>query len=107
VGSSHPGIFECVPDGKLQSGSGVTVFKGLSLTSSGPVDLLVPRSAVWDTFAAEFANKFFSAFLSNCSAGRSLLGAKRALLAKKNPLGLVYTLHASADLHLVPRLAGV
>jgi hypothetical protein len=68
------------------------------LGASGLIGTEIP---VWDPFAAEMALNFFSAFFNGRSAGMALLSARRALLAKRNPLGLVYTLHASADLRLV------
>lgn len=55
---------------------------------------------VWDIFAAEVGKLFLENFLNGEPAGMSLLKARRVLLSKKNPLGLVYTLFASADLHL-------
>ncbi len=67
----------------------------------GASGLIGTEISVWDTFAAEMALNFFSAFFNDRSAGMALLSARRALLAKRNPLGLVYTLHASADLRLV------
>lgn len=55
---------------------------------------------VWDVFAAEIGNIFLEKFLNGEAAGISLLKARRVLLSKNNPLGLVYTLFAAADLHL-------
>lgn len=55
---------------------------------------------VWDIFAAEIGRLFLENFLNGETAGMSLLKARRALLFKNNPLGLVYTLFAPADLHL-------
>lgn len=54
---------------------------------------------VWEALATEVAKTFFDAFLSGKSAGESLT-ARRALLARNNPLGLVYSLYGSADLKL-------
>jgi hypothetical protein len=56
---------------------------------------------VWERLAETFAEEFLRAFLGNQSAGAALLQARRELLAKNNPLGLVYTLYGSADLKLV------
>jgi CHAT domain len=57
---------------------------------------------VWEPLAAEFAEQFLAAFLRGAAAGDALLEARWALLCKNNPLGLVYTLYASADLRLAP-----
>jgi hypothetical protein len=56
--------------------------------------------AVREALAREFARLFLSHFLAGKSAGEAMLGARLALLAKKNPLGLIYTLFAAADLCL-------
>jgi hypothetical protein len=58
--------------------------------------------AVWEGLAAEMARLFFEHFLRRRPAGESLLEARRALLARYNPLGLVYTLYGSANLTLAP-----
>jgi hypothetical protein len=55
---------------------------------------------VWEELAQEVAEVFFEAFLAGETAGEALLQVRRKLLAKSNPLGLVYTLYGSADLHL-------
>jgi hypothetical protein len=56
---------------------------------------------VWEVLAREFALLFFDAFLARRqNAGAALLAARRALLAKNNPLGLVYTLYGSSNLTL-------
>jgi hypothetical protein len=43
---------------------------------------------------------FLNAFLAGHSAGEALLTARRWLLSIRNPLGLIYTLYAPADLAL-------
>jgi hypothetical protein len=54
---------------------------------------------VWELLATDFANEFFARFLDRkTTAGEALLAARRVLLAKNNPLGLVYTLYGSARL---------
>jgi hypothetical protein len=55
---------------------------------------------VREQLACEMAKRFFMLFLNGMTAGPALLNARRALLAKNNPLGLVYTLYASAALKL-------
>jgi hypothetical protein len=66
----------------------------------GASGLIGTEITVWDTFAAEIAYHFFRNFLNKEGAAKSLSTARRILLSKNNPLGLVYTLYASADLHL-------
>ena len=58
---------------------------------------------VWEVLATGFATAFLEAFLDRKPAGEALLLARRALLAKENPLGLVYTLYGSSEL----KIAGV
>ena len=67
----------------------------------GASGLIGTEITVWDLFAAEFGQLFFKSFLDGETAGVALARARRILLAKNNPLGLIYTLHASADLRLV------
>ena len=55
---------------------------------------------VWEVLAAEAGRDFLREFLNNQSAGEALLRVRRLLLAKYNPLGLVYTLYGSASLRL-------
>lgn len=55
---------------------------------------------VWEQLAGEMARLFLGKFMAGMKAGDALLAARRALLARGNPLGLVYTLYASADLQL-------
>jgi hypothetical protein len=55
---------------------------------------------VREQLACEIAKRFFMSFLDGMAAGPALLNARRVLLAKNNPLGLVYTLYASAGLML-------
>jgi hypothetical protein len=79
------------------------------LTSSAPLSLgtcsvarrVGTEITVWDLFAAEFGQLFFKSFLDGETAGVALARARRILLAKNNPLGLIEPLHASADLRLV------
>jgi hypothetical protein len=55
---------------------------------------------VWEALAREFAETYFGAMLATRQPGQSLLIARRALMAKDNPLGLVYTLYGSIDLRV-------
>ena len=53
---------------------------------------------VAEALAGEFAKEFILRFIGGEKAGKAVLEARRALLSRKNPLGLVYTLFAPADL---------
>jgi CHAT domain-containing protein len=55
---------------------------------------------IWELLAGEMAGLFLKRFLAGTDAGKALLEARRELLAKRNPLGLVYTLYGSANLKL-------
>jgi hypothetical protein len=71
----------------------------------GAAAVIGAEVTVWEVLAAEFALEFFRSFLAGESAGRAMLVARRKLLAKNNPLGLVYTLYGSADLQLARAVA--
>ncbi len=58
---------------------------------------------VAEALAGEFAGEFVQRFLSGTPAGRAVVEARRVLLARRNPLGLVYTLFAPADLKIGAR----
>ncbi len=66
--------------------------------AAGVVGTEIPVS---EGLAAETAITFLSAVLSGQQAGPALLATRRSLLAKRNPLGLVYVLYGPADLELV------
>jgi hypothetical protein len=53
---------------------------------------------VWEALAREFAETYLASMLSQRKPAQALLVARRALLDKNNPLGLVYTLFGSLDL---------
>lgn len=63
--------------------------------------VLATEIAVWEQLAGEVALHFLSSFVAGEAAGESLRSVRRALLAKRNPLGLAYTLYAHAGLRLV------
>jgi hypothetical protein len=65
--------------------------------AAGVVGTEIP---VHEVFAREFARHFLGAFIAGRRAGDALLEARRKLLEKNNPLGLIYTLYATADLQL-------
>jgi hypothetical protein len=57
---------------------------------------------VWEVLAREFARVFFEHFLDRkTTAGDAILAARRALLVKNNPLGLIYTLFGSSQLTII------
>ncbi|MBZ4422986.1 CHAT domain-containing protein [Myxococcus sp. RHSTA-1-4] len=74
----------------------------LSLMAARAGGVIGTEVAIWEGLAAEMARLFFQHFLKRKPAGESLLEARRALLARYNPLGLVYTLYGSANLMLAP-----
>lgn len=56
---------------------------------------------VWEQLATEVASTFLTFFcVEGDTAGDALRRTRLALLAKRNPLGLTYTLYALADLRL-------
>jgi hypothetical protein len=55
---------------------------------------------IFEQLATEVGQQFLEAFLKGHAAGAILLDIRRALLAKRNPLGLAYTLYAAAQLSL-------
>jgi hypothetical protein len=55
---------------------------------------------VWAELATELGRGFLKEFLTGTPAGIALLGIRRRLLSKGNPLGLVYTLYGSNGVHL-------
>lgn len=73
----------------------VTLFVG-----RGAAGVVGTEIDVWEPLAGEFALLFFREFLQGVPAGEALRRARIALLAQNNPLGLVYTLYASAHLSI-------
>ncbi|MET0624383.1 MAG: CHAT domain-containing protein [Pyrinomonadaceae bacterium] len=66
----------------------------------GAAGVIGTEIPVWEQLASEFAYSFMESFLKGDSAGRALLRARHELLAKNNPLGLVYTLYGPAHLKI-------
>lgn len=56
---------------------------------------------VFESLAGEVACQFLTKFFDAQNAGEALLAIRRDLLARGNPLGLVYTLYAVAELQIV------
>lgn len=74
-------------------------FLPILVRDRGAAGVLGTEISVWEQLAGEFAEHFLGAFLAGKTAGDALLHARRRLLAQRNPLGLAYTLYASAGLH--------
>jgi hypothetical protein len=56
---------------------------------------------VVEILAGEVAHLFIVRFVKGAQAGAALLDVRRQLLNNKNPLGLVYTLFAPAELAII------
>jgi hypothetical protein len=56
------------------------------------------EAIVADSAAAAFAKEFFRRFLGGQELGVSLLGARRLLLGRGNPMGILYTVYAPPEL---------
>jgi CHAT domain len=67
----------------------------------GAAAVIGTEVTVWEILAAEMAETFFRLFLRGSSAGEALRTARRLLLRKNNPLGLVYTLYGRAELQFL------
>ncbi|HVR11456.1 MAG TPA: CHAT domain-containing protein [Thermoanaerobaculia bacterium] len=65
--------------------------------ASGVLGTEVP---VAEALAGKFAHEFMTRFMAGITAGQAVVEARRVLLAQNNPLGLVYTLFAPADLKI-------
>lgn len=74
----------------------------LSLMAARAGGVIGTEVTIWEGLAGEMARLFLQGFLGKKPAGQALLEARRALLDRYNPLGLVYTLYGSADLKLSP-----
>lgn len=59
------------------------------------------ETTIVEMLATEAATSFLEGLLAGQSAGNAMLRMRRLLLAKNNPLGLMYTLYGSARLKLV------
>jgi hypothetical protein len=66
--------------------------------AAGAIGTEIP---VFELLAGEVARLFLARFLDGAKAGEALLDVRRDLLARGNPLGLVYTLYAVAELAMV------
>jgi hypothetical protein len=68
-----------------------------NLGASGIVGVEIKN---WSAFASQFGEILLEAILAGESAGEAFLHARRLFLRQGNPLGLVYSLHGPARLHL-------
>lgn len=66
----------------------------------GASGIIGTEITVWEELAVDVAEDFLQRFLARASAGDALLAVRRSLLARRNPLGLIYTLYAPAHLKL-------
>ena len=66
----------------------------------GATGVIGTEITVWTDLAQPFGLGVVRAFLGGQSIGEAFLDARRDLLRRFNPLGLVYTYHAPATLHL-------
>jgi hypothetical protein len=64
----------------------------------GAAGVLGTEIPVPEALAGEVACAFIRRFIAGVPAGKALLEARQDLLAKKNPLGLIYTLYAPTEL---------
>lgn len=64
----------------------------------GAAGVIGTEIPVHETLAGDVAYGFLTRFLGGKKAGEALLAVRRDLLENANPLGLVYTLYAYADL---------
>jgi hypothetical protein len=80
------------------SADAVSEFIEELVTNRGASGVLATEVPVFEPLASELGQTFLTEFLGGRPAGQALLEARRRLLAKLNPLGLIYTLYASADL---------
>jgi hypothetical protein len=72
----------------------------VKFVACGAAAVIGTETTIWEQLAGEMSIAFLTRFLSGRSAGEALLGARRELLARRNPLGLVYTLYGAAHLTL-------
>ncbi len=73
------------------------------IRDSGASAVIGTEATVWEGLAIDMALAFFESFVGEGkTAGEALLAARLALLQKRNPLGLAYTLYGPADLKLQP-----
>ena len=68
----------------------------------GAAGVIGTEISVWEDLACEVAETFFQRLMAGETVGTALLAVRRALLRKRNPLGLVYTLFCDADLKVAP-----
>jgi hypothetical protein len=70
------------------------------LGASGVIGVEIDNYA---EFAAPFAEHLFKGLFEGNMLGDALLDSRREYLRRGNPLGLVYSLHGQARLHIHPQ----
>jgi hypothetical protein len=71
-----------------------------ALRKLGAVGFIGTETPVFDKLARPFGRALLDQVLAGRTFGRALLDVRRHLLRRLNPLGLTYTLHGPANLHL-------
>lgn len=79
----------------------VSPFVNKFLDDFGAAAMLGTEARVFEELAGDVALEFFRVFLTGQGAGAALLRARRVLLSRHNPLGLIYTLFGSSSLRLI------
>jgi len=97
----HPLVFLNACGSLGYSPSALSPFISLLVSDNQAAGVIGTEIVVWEYLAKDMACLFLERFLNGESAGQALLYARRALLAKKNPLGLIYTLYSSGDLKFI------
>jgi hypothetical protein len=69
----------------------------------GASGLLGTEIPVWEQLATHVGTTILEAMVGGQAAGTALLAVRQDLMAKRNPLGLAYTLYAPAELALARR----
>lgn len=71
-----------------------------TLVRLGALAVIGSEIQINNLFARQFAQHVLKSFLSGSKLGKAFVQARRHFLRQLNPLGLAYTLHAAADVHL-------
>jgi hypothetical protein len=77
--------------------SAVTSFPGFFLEQNFR-GCIGTEAIIPDLTAGEFASQFFRSFLDGTPLGESMLTARRKLLYRGNPLGILYTAYAASEM---------
>jgi hypothetical protein len=96
---AYPLIFLNACGASKLTPKGVTSFPKLFL-EIGNRGVIGTETNVPDKLAAAFSQRFYSALIEGKSVGESTYLARRDLLKKNNPLGILYTVYADPDLRV-------